>query len=124
MLISGGLALFAAGWFAAPALARLLGIPSAADVLRVALLDLPLMAAYFAWQGALYGHARFGTLASSLVVHTLLKLVGIVLLAVLGLSVTGAILAQVAASIGVLGYLFAVVPPPRTMPALSLHARC
>ena len=83
-----------------------------------ALLDL--MAAYFVWQGALYGRARFGTLASSLVVHTLLKLVGIVLLAVLGLSVTGAILAQVAASIGVLGYLLAIVPPARTMPAAEL----
>ena len=33
---------------------------------------------------------------------------------------TGAILAQVAASIGVLGYLFAVVPPPRTLPAAEL----
>jgi O-antigen/teichoic acid export membrane protein len=120
VLISAGLALFALGWLAAPALARLLGIPSAAHVLRVALLDLPLMATYFAWQGALYGRARFGTLASSLVVHTLVKLVGIVLLAVLGLSVTGAILAQVAASIGVLGYLFAVVPPSRTMPAAEL----
>ena len=120
VLISGGLALFAGGWFAAPALARLLGIPSAADVLRVALLDLPLMAAYFAWQGALYGRARFGTLALSLVVHTLLKLVGIVLLAFLGLSVTGAILAQVAASAAVLGYLFAVVPPSRAMPAFEL----
>ena len=120
VLISAGLALFAGGWLAAPALARLLGIPSAADVLRVALLDLPLMAAYFAWQGALYGRARFGTLALGLVVHSLLKLVGVVLLAFLGLSVTGAILAQVAASVGVLGYLFAVVPPSRTMPALEL----
>jgi O-antigen/teichoic acid export membrane protein len=120
VLIIGGLALFAAGWFAAPALARLLGIPSAADVLRVALLDLPLMAAYFAWQGALYGHARFGTLALSLVVHTQVKLVGIVLLAFSGLSVMGAILAQVAASAGVLVYLFAVVPPSRAMPAFEL----
>jgi O-antigen/teichoic acid export membrane protein len=120
VLISGGLSLFAAGWVAAPGLARLLGIPSAADVLRVALLDLPLMAAYFAWQGTLYGHARFSLLALGLVVHTLLKLVGIVLLAFLGLSVTGAILAQVAASAGVLVYLFAVVPPPRAMPTFEL----
>ena len=82
------------------------------------------MAAYFAWQGALYGHARFGILALSLMVHTLLKLVGDVLLAFVGLSVTGAILAQVAASIGVLGFLFSVVPPPRTLPALSSRARC
>jgi O-antigen/teichoic acid export membrane protein len=120
MLISGGLALFAVGWLAAPMLTRWLGIPSAAGVLRVALLDLPLMAAYFAWQGALYGHARFGILALSLTVHTLLKLAGIVLLAFMGLSVTGAILAQVAASAGVLVYLFAVVPPPRTLPAYEL----
>jgi O-antigen/teichoic acid export membrane protein len=120
VLIAGGLVLFAAGWLAAPTLARLLGLPAATNVLRVALLDLPLMAAYFAWQGALYGHARFGVLALSLVVHTLLKLVGIVLLAFAGLSVTGAVLAQVAASVGVLVYLFAVVPPPRTLPTFEL----
>ena len=96
------------------------GFPSAAYVLRVALLDLPLMAAYFALQGALYGRAHFGTLALGLVVHSLLKLAGVALLAILGLSVTGAILAQVAASIGVLGFLFSVVPPPRTMPAPEL----
>jgi O-antigen/teichoic acid export membrane protein len=120
ILIAGGVALFAAGWLAAPTLARWLGLPAATGVLRVALLDLPLMAAYFAWQGALYGHARFGLLALSLVIHTLLKLLGIVLLAVLGLSVTGAILAQVAASAGVLVYLFALVPPPRTLPAREL----
>lgn len=120
VLISGGLALFAGGWLAAPTLARWLGIPSAADVLRVALLDLPLMAAYFAWQGTLYGHARFGILALGLVIHTLLKLVGIVLLAFLGLSVTGAILAQVAASVGTLVYLSVVVPPARTLPAFEL----
>jgi O-antigen/teichoic acid export membrane protein len=120
VLISAGLALFAGGWLAAPALARLLGIPSAADILRLALLDLPLMAAYFAWHGALYGHHLFGILALSLVIHTLLKLVGVVLLAFSGLSVTGAILVQVAASAGVLVYLFAVVPPRRTMPAFEL----
>jgi PST family polysaccharide transporter len=120
VLIAAGVALLAGGWLAAPALARLLGIPSAADVLRVALLDLPLMAAYFAWQGTLYGHARLGTLALSLALHIVLKLVGILLLAFLGLSVTGAILAQVAASAGVLGYLFVVAPPPRTMPTREL----
>ena len=86
----------------------------------MALLDLPLMAAYFALQGALYGRAHFGTLALGLVVHSPLKLAGVALLAILGLSVTGAILAQVAASIGVLGFLFSVVPPPRTMPAPEL----
>ena len=107
------------GAFWGPGARALARDPIGSGLLRVARFDLPLMAAYFAWQGALYGHARFGILALSLMVHTLLKLVGDVLLAFVGLSVTGAILAQVAASIGVLGFLFSVVPPPRTLPAFE-----
>ena len=113
VLISGGLALFAEGWLAAAwdsiGSARTRGSAPGPGP----------DGAYFAGQGALYGHARFGILALSLLFHTLLKLVGVVLLAFVGLSVTGAILAQVAASSGVLGFLFSVVPPPRTLPAFE-----
>ncbi len=112
LLLAVSVALLGVSVAVAPLLARALGMEDRTALFRLAVLDLPLSGLYFAYQGVLYGHRRFGVLGVSLVVYGLSKLAGVVALLLVGLSVAGALVVNVLATLGVLVYLAARVPAP------------
>jgi O-antigen/teichoic acid export membrane protein len=121
LVMASSLVLFGGSWLLAPLAAELFKIPNGAFLFRVAIVDIPLMAVFFAYQGILYGHHRYGILSLSLILQTLTKLAGIVILVSIGVSVTGALIAHVLATICVIAYLLFRFPPDRSpwSPALA-----
>lgn len=111
ILLGWSLVLYAICWIAAPFIAGLFDLPQATTLFRVAFLDIPLNGLYVTYQGVLGGHRRFGVLSWGFAVYSLTKLLGIVLLLALGLSVTGALLVNVLATLGALVYLIHLNPP-------------
>ena len=107
LLVGWSLALLATCWIAAPWVADLMRIPDGTVLLRIALLDLPFMAIFVSYDGALNGRRLFGILAAVQVAYGAIKLAGILLLVVLGISVEGALAAYVV-STGVLAAVLAV----------------
>ena len=120
LAMAGSLVLFTACWFLAPVAADLFGIPNGAFLFRVALVDIPLMAVVIAYQGILYGHRRFGTLSLILILQTLTKLAGIAIVVLIGVSVTGALVAHVVATACVMAWLLVSFPPDRSSWSPSL----
>jgi O-antigen/teichoic acid export membrane protein len=111
LLIASSLVLFGVCWFIAPFAADLFNMPDGAFLFRLALVDLPLMSVFFAYQGIFYGYQRFGILSLALILQTLSKLVGILILIWIGMSVTGALVAHVLATVCVIAYLVVRFPP-------------
>lgn len=109
--------LFVGSWLIAPRLAAWFGFSTEGALFRLAILDLPLMAVYLAYQGILTGHRFFGAVAACLIIHTTSKLVGILILLGFGLSVFGALIAHVAATVAVLVYLLIRHPIRRAAPS-------
>jgi len=93
--------LLVAGWTLAPAVAELMRIPDGETLYRLAIIDLPFAAIYASYEGILYGHRRFGVLATALVAYGLFRVAAVLTLAWLGVSVGGALLAMVSASLAV-----------------------
>jgi O-antigen/teichoic acid export membrane protein len=120
LLLCVGIVLFAICWTIAPWVARLFEISDGGMLLRVAILDLPFNAVYLAYQGVLNGHRKFGVLSVTFLVYALTKLVGTLLLVAYGLSVAGALVVNVLATIGALAYLTYRFPPQGWMPTREL----
>jgi O-antigen/teichoic acid export membrane protein len=99
MLALWSLPLFALLWFLAPALSRYFGIDAGTTVFRIAALNIPLMALFMAYGGILNGRHRFAAVAAIQIIQSVAKLAGILLLLVIGLSIIGAFVAHVAASL-------------------------
>ena len=97
---SVSLALFAVVLLLAPALARWLRLDAGANLLRIALLDLPFAGFYFAQQGLLSGHRRFGLLSVGLIAYAFTKLLGVLFLLAIGVTVEGALIVNVVATLG------------------------
>ena len=98
-------------WAVADPVARMLDLPQGAKLLRFAVLDLPFNGLYLAYQGILFAHRRYAVLSISMVVYAFTKLAGMLLLLAWGLSVTGALIVNVIATVGVLVYLTIRFPP-------------
>ena len=99
-------------WFLAPTLGQLFQIPTGTTLFRLALLDLPFSGIYFAYLSLLTGYRRFGELSISLIIYGLTHFVSILFLQfVIGLSIAGALVANIAATVGALAYLVARLPP-------------
>jgi len=108
-------------WWFAPTLAHLFHIPTGTTLFRLAILDLPFSGMYFAYMSLLAGYRRFGELSVSLIIYGSTHLVGILfLLSFLGLSIAGALVVNIAATVGALMYLVARLPPKRWRPAYPL----
>jgi stage V sporulation protein B len=121
LLFTESLVFFFLCWSFAPMLARLFHLPTGTTLLRLAILDLPCSVIYCAYQGVLSGRRRFGALSAGFIVYSLTKLTGILLLwFFLGLSVSGALLVNVLATVGVLVYLVVQIPPTHARPAYPL----
>lgn len=120
LVVSWGLLLFTVCWFLAPSLALWLNIDSGAMLFRLAVLDVPLMAIYLAYQGILNGRRMFGLLSAGLIIHTTTKLVGILVLLGIGLSVAGALVAHIVATVIVLIVMFWRYPLKATRPSFEI----
>lgn len=87
----------------APLLASLLRDPALTAYLRLAFLDILAMGAYAYYRGVLNGWRVFPQLALTITIYSLTKLLVSSLLVYLGLGVEGALLGNIASSLGGLG---------------------
>ena len=97
-LVGGGV--FLIFFLAAPLLAALLRDPELTGYLRLALLDMAGMSAYAYYRGFLNGKRAFRQLASAIAAYGLTKLLVSSLLVYAGWGVNGALLGNVASSLG------------------------
>ena len=95
-----GLGLFAAMFLAAPLLAALLRDPAMSGILRLAFVDILAMSAYAYYRGVLNGWRVFRQLALTIGAYSLTKVAAIVLLVLLGFGVSGALVGNIASSLG------------------------
>ena len=95
LLVGWSLVLLAIAWVAAPRLASQMRIPDGEWLLRVAFLNLPLMAMFFSYNGALAGRRQFSVLAAAQVALAMIKLATIIVLIWLAISIEGALVAHV-----------------------------
>jgi O-antigen/teichoic acid export membrane protein len=79
LLVAWSVALFLGCWFMAPKLAEWFEVPSGVALLRLTILDIPLMAVCLAYQGILNGRQLFGLLSATVIIQTLSKLFGILI---------------------------------------------
>lgn len=98
--VAASTAVFLALVALAPWLAGVLRLANGTALVRLAALDLPLAGLYFAWQGILNAERRFGTLALGFVCYALTKLAGVALLLALGVTIEGALVVNIAATLG------------------------
>ncbi len=122
LLAAVSLGIFALGWVAAPLLVALFELPAGATTLfRIAFLDIPLYAQYIGYQGMLNGYRRYGTVSLCIIAYSLTKLAGILILwRVFDLTAAGALIVNVAATVGGLVYLVCAVPLRRVWPNRKL----
>jgi O-antigen/teichoic acid export membrane protein len=120
LCVGMGLLFFAIGWVLAPALADLFQMPDGAWLFRLAFADVPVMAAFFAAQGMLFGSRRFGLYAVALVLMMLVKLIAVLVLLRLGFGLSGAMLAHLAATVAALVFVLARMTPSRAAPRRDL----
>ena len=100
LLVGTNLVAFAILWLSAPALAELLNIGNGGGLIRIALLDLPLYAAYLALTAVLNGRFDFKWVGIATAVYGSSRLLAVLLLAGTGnLTVEAALLANVFASV-------------------------
>lgn len=95
------LGLFAGFWLAAPQLAAVLGleVEMGSRLFRLAALDIPFFGLFFMAIHVLNGHRQFAREAIANIVYAGAKAGGIVLLALVGATIEGALLVNVASSI-------------------------
>jgi stage V sporulation protein B len=93
------LPVFAVAWIYAPDLAAYLEMPGAAGVMRVAALNLPVMALFFAYDSVFSGLRMFGAQSLLQILQSAAKLAGVVVLVFVGVTVTSAFAAHVVATV-------------------------
>ncbi len=111
VLFLTSMVLFGIGWAAAPAIGRMFQLPDGGRLFRIAILDLPLSAAYAGYGGILMARRRFGPYAASQGILGAARLIAVLTLLELGVSVEHALLAYVAATATALLYLVVRYPP-------------
>jgi O-antigen/teichoic acid export membrane protein len=102
LLVGWSFALLGMVWVIAPQVAELMRIPNGQWLLRIAFLDLPLMAIFISYDGALNGRRQFSVLAAAQVTFGVIKLAGVLVLVGVGISVERALLVYVL-STGIVG---------------------
>jgi O-antigen/teichoic acid export membrane protein len=121
--VSVNLVAFAAFWLVAPVLARLLNVPDGALLFRIAAIDLPFFALYTVLGHLLGGRREFVAGAVGTIGYAVTKVIGVVLLlATDTLSVGGALLVNVAASVVGLALLLPTAGAAVLRPTLAERA--
>jgi len=103
LMLLFALPLFVLLWVLAPALADYLGIPAGATLIRIAACNLPAMAIYYAYDAIFNGRRMFWAQSALQIVQSIAKLVGVLLLLIVGLSLPGVYVAHVTATIVTIG---------------------
>jgi lipopolysaccharide exporter len=111
--------LFLLLWFAAPWLADLFDLYDGANLFRVAALDLPFFGMYAVYRGVLQGHRQFLSMSIGDVLHSATKLSGVLLLVALSVSVPGALIVNVLASVAGLLFVMSRISVNMLQPARS-----
>ncbi len=104
------LVVFGAFWLASPAMAKLFQIPGGKDLFRLASVDIPFYGMYFMCSHILNGQRRFGIESMGISIYGIAKALGILALLYFGLSVRGALVVNILASIIGLLYLASHIP--------------
>jgi O-antigen/teichoic acid export membrane protein len=112
------LAVFVAFWLAAPALAAAFHVRDGAYLFRIAALDIPLYGMYITANHIFNGRGRFGIGSAGIVLYSLSKLIGILLLNAIGLSIVGALIVNALASAFALAFLLQRLGTSILMPTL------
>jgi O-antigen/teichoic acid export membrane protein len=86
-------------WLLAPVLAAWLGVPSSAGLIRIAIVDVPCFGVYFLIAHVLNGRRDFAGQSVGITFYALTKVVGTAALAFLGLSIAGALIVNILASL-------------------------
>jgi O-antigen/teichoic acid export membrane protein len=103
LMVSG--VIFGLFWLSAPSIAESLQIPEGTALLRLAAIDIPFYGMYFTCDEILGGRRRFGAAALGSLIYAGAKALGVVLLYWWGLSISGALLVNIIASIAALLFL-------------------
>lgn len=122
LLLLWSLPLVAVVWLSATDLADVFGIPDGATVIRVAITNIPAISLLYAYEGILGGRRLFNAQSAMHIVQSSAKLTGILLLWVIGLSVTGAFIMHVAATAVTVLYIIIAFPPWGTLPSRKTMA--
>jgi PST family polysaccharide transporter len=123
VLAATSILVFVAAWGLAPRLGELFRLEDGTRLFRLAILDIPVAAAYQAYNGSLMGRRRFGPQAVSQALLGATKLLGVALLVVLGMSVGRALVVNVLGSCAALAFLIVRYPPTWARPAWRLVRR-
>jgi len=99
LLVLYALPLFGTAWALAPTLASHLGVPQGTMLIRIAILNLPVMALYLAYEGIFGGRRMFGMQSALHILQSVAKLIGVVLLLYIGLTVAATFLVHVLATV-------------------------
>ena len=109
--------LLLAGWIISPAVAGLMHIPNGELLYRMSIIDLPFAAIYASYEGILYGHRRFGVLATAQIAYGLFRVAAVSALILVGFSIERALLAIVCSSVAICVFLGYRLPPRGFRPA-------
>jgi O-antigen/teichoic acid export membrane protein len=101
---------FAVFWSAAPLLARLFQLPEGVSLLRLAALDIPVYGMYFIYRGVSQGRREFATLSLAGASYGLSKVAGVFGLYALTLSIQGALVVNMLASMVALVFIASRTP--------------
>ena len=99
------LPLFVAFWLLAPALSALFQVDDGATLFRIAALDIPFFGLYVATSHILNGHRSFAEESLGVMIYAAAKVVGILILVLVGVTIVGALIVNAAASIVALAYV-------------------
>jgi hypothetical protein len=117
-------AIVGALWLSAPAIAQTLQIPEGVALLRLAAIDIPFYGMYFTCDEILGGRRQFGAAAWGGVIYGAGKAAGIALLCGSGLSISGAFIVNIIASVAALlfmakhVFLRAILPVGSCLPVI------
>jgi len=112
------LPVFIAFWLAAPWLSQVFNVRDGAVLFRVAALDIPFFGAYFVGSQILNGRQDFVGQAWALAIYAGARVAGVVVLLMTAVTIGGALVVNVAASLTGLGFLVARVGPRSLLPSL------
>ncbi len=113
------LALAAAFFCAAPLLARAYALENGAVLFRIAALDIPFYGMFFCLQHILNGQRRFASEGLGVSLYGVSKALGVVALLAIGVTIEGALIVNVLASVVGCAYFASRLSPKRFRPTLA-----
>jgi O-antigen/teichoic acid export membrane protein len=99
------LPLFVAFWFLAPALGSLFQLEDGATLFRIAAIDIPFFGLYMATSHILNGHRSFAEESLGVMIYAAARVIGILILLLVGVTIAGALIVNAASSIVALAFV-------------------